>query len=135
MLKSNYQSKPCFWSLTCKHFKFIYYNKPLYSPAIAQVVSCCLPTEMARVRARISLFGICGGQAALGQVFSEYLGFPCHSFIPLIAPQSPPSIIQSWYSRPINDRSNRGLVSTPASLKIEPLVQYGSYIYRQWCVR
>jgi hypothetical protein len=27
---------------------------------------------------------------ALGQVFSEYFGFPCHSFIPLVAPQTSP---------------------------------------------
>jgi hypothetical protein len=53
-------------------------------------------------------------RAALRQVFSEYLGFTCYSFIPLIATQSSPSIIQGWYSRPIYDRSNIGLGSTPA---------------------
>jgi hypothetical protein len=32
-------------------------------------------------------------RAALGQVISQYFGFPCHSFIPLIPSQSSPSII------------------------------------------
>jgi hypothetical protein len=48
------------------------------------------------------------------QVFSKYLSFPCHSFIPLIVPQPSSSIIWSWYNRPINGRSNSGLGSTPA---------------------
>jgi hypothetical protein len=39
--------------------------------------------------------------------------FPCHSFSSLSAPQSLPSIIQGWYSRPINTRSNSGLGSIP----------------------
>jgi hypothetical protein len=58
-------------------------------------------------------------RAALGQVSSEYFSFPCHSFIPLIAPQSSPSIIQGWYNRPINDRSNSGPGSTPAHPQIK----------------
>jgi hypothetical protein len=37
-------------------------------------------------------------RASLGQVFFEYFGFPCHAFIPLIAPKSSPSIIQDWYN-------------------------------------
>jgi hypothetical protein len=53
-------------------------------------------------------------RAALGQVSSEYFGFPCHSFIPPTAPQSSPSTIQGWYNRSINGRSNSGLGSTPA---------------------
>jgi hypothetical protein len=47
-------------------------------------------------------------RAALGQVSSQYFGFPCHSFSPPTASQSSPSIIQGWYNRPIND-----LGSTP----------------------
>jgi hypothetical protein len=39
---------------------------------------------------------------ALGQVFSEYFGFPCLPiFIPPISPQSPSRIIRGWYSRPV----------------------------------
>jgi hypothetical protein len=41
--------------------------------AIAQVVSRWLPT----VAAQVQSCGICGGQVALGQVSSEYFGFPC----------------------------------------------------------
>jgi hypothetical protein len=52
------------------------------------------------------------------QLFSsEYFGFPCKSFTPLIAPQSSPSIIQSWYTRPINGHSNNGRGSTPGQYK------------------
>jgi hypothetical protein len=51
-------------------------------------------------------------KAALSLVFSEYFGFPCHSFIPLTAPQSS-SIILDWCNRPINSRSDSGLGSTP----------------------
>jgi hypothetical protein len=53
-------------------------------------------------------------RAVLGQVSTEHFGFPCHTFIPLIAPQSSPFIIWGWYNRPINGRSNSGLDSTPA---------------------
>jgi hypothetical protein len=51
-------------------------------------------------------------RAAVGQVPSQYFGFPCHSIIRLLAPQSSPSIIRIWYNRPINDRRNSGLGST-----------------------
>jgi hypothetical protein len=46
--------------------------------AVAQAVSRWLPTAAARVRVRAA-YGVCGGQSALGQVFSEYFGFPCQS--------------------------------------------------------
>jgi hypothetical protein len=49
------------------------------SRAIAQAVSRWLPTAAARVRSRVWSSGICGGQSGLGQVFSEYFGFPCQS--------------------------------------------------------
>jgi hypothetical protein len=39
---------------------------------------------------------------ALGQVFSEYFGFPCLPiFIPPISPQSSSPIIRDWYNRPV----------------------------------
>jgi hypothetical protein len=38
-------------------------------------------------------------KVALGQVFSEYFGFPC---LPIfIPPQSPSPIIWGWYNRPV----------------------------------
>jgi hypothetical protein len=40
-------------------------------------------------------------KVALGQVFSEYFGFPCPIFIPPISPQSPSPIIRGWYNRPV----------------------------------
>jgi hypothetical protein len=50
----------------------------------------------------------------LGQDFPEYISFPCHSFIPPIAPQSS-SFIQGWQNRLIYGRSNSELGSTPAA--------------------
>jgi hypothetical protein len=46
--------------------------------AIAQAVSHWLPTAAARVRARAEHVGFVVDKVALGQVFSEYFGFPCH---------------------------------------------------------
>jgi hypothetical protein len=69
-------------------------------------------------------------RAAQGQVFCEYFGFLCHSFIhsfihsfmhsfmhlfiPLIPAQLSPSIIQGWYNRPINGLSTDGIGSAAA---------------------
>jgi hypothetical protein len=38
---------------------------------------------------------------ALGQVFSEYFGFPLPIFIPPISSQSPSPVIRGWYNRPV----------------------------------
>jgi hypothetical protein len=51
---------------------------------------------------------------ALRQVFSEYFHFPCHTFIPLITPQSFLSIIHGWFNKPTSGHSNSRRVSTPA---------------------
>jgi hypothetical protein len=67
---------------------------------IAQVVSRRLPTGAARVRARVSLCGIYGGQSGTGIAFLQVLRFPLPIFIPPIAPQSPSPIIWGWYNRP-----------------------------------
>jgi hypothetical protein len=47
--------------------------------ATAQAVSRWLPTAAARVRARVWQLGFVVDKVALGQVFSEYFGFPCQS--------------------------------------------------------
>jgi hypothetical protein len=47
--------------------------------AIAQAVNRWLPTAAARVRARVWQVGFVVDKVALGQVFSEYFGFPCRS--------------------------------------------------------
>jgi hypothetical protein len=47
--------------------------------AVAQVVSRWLLTAAARVRARLCHVGFLVDKVVLGQVFSEYFGFPCQS--------------------------------------------------------
>jgi hypothetical protein len=47
--------------------------------AIAQAVSRWLPTAAARVQTRSSHVGFVVDKVGLGQVFSEYFGFPCQS--------------------------------------------------------
>jgi hypothetical protein len=57
-------------------------------------------------------------RAALGQLSSGYFDFPCHPFIPLIAPKSlSSSITQVCYNRPIIGLSYSGLGSTATALK------------------
>jgi hypothetical protein len=46
---------------------------------VAQAASRWFPTAAARVRVRAAC-GVCGGQSGTGgQVFSEYVSFPCQS--------------------------------------------------------
>jgi hypothetical protein len=45
--------------------------------AIAQAVSRWLPIAATRVRIRAEHVGLVVDKVALGQVFSEYFGFPC----------------------------------------------------------
>jgi hypothetical protein len=47
--------------------------------AIAQAVSRWLPIAAGRIRARVCHVGFVVDKVALGQVFSEYFGFPCQS--------------------------------------------------------
>jgi hypothetical protein len=68
--------------------------------AIAQAVSCWLPTAVARVRSRVWSGGICGGQSGAWAGFLTVLRFSLPIFIPPIAPQSPSPIIWGWYNRP-----------------------------------
>jgi hypothetical protein len=53
-------------------------------------------------------------RAPLGQVSSEYFGFPCHTLNPLIDPHSSPSIIQCCYNWLLNGLRISGLCSTTA---------------------
>jgi hypothetical protein len=63
-----------------------------------------VPTASTRVRAQVV------NRAALcRQICSEYFGFPCHSFILLIAVQLSPSIIQGRYTGSVFGRSNSRL--------------------------
>jgi hypothetical protein len=58
---------------------------------------------------------------ALGQVHSEYFGFPCnlHS---TVASQSPSSIIWGWYIRPIVAAVSSGLTPLIIIIKIMMLM-------------
>jgi hypothetical protein len=54
--------------------------------AIAEVVSCWLTTSVARVRAWVWQVGFVVDKVASGQVFFDYISFPCqnHSFHKLL---------------------------------------------------
>jgi hypothetical protein len=82
--------------------------------AIAQVVSCWLPTVPTQVRTRVRSCGICSGRSGTGAGLLGVLQFPLPIFIPLIAPQSPSSIIWGCYSRPV-------VVTVPSGLSLTPL--------------
>jgi hypothetical protein len=84
--------------------------------AIAQAVSRWLPTAAARVRARIWLYGICGGQSGAGAVFLRVLRFALPILIPPIAPQSPSSVIWGWYNKPVVAAIPSGLTLTPLGI-------------------
>jgi hypothetical protein len=71
-------------------------------------------------------------RAELGQVSSQYFSFPCHSFIPLTAPLSSPSIIQGWYNRSINVRSNSALGYTQAKMKKSKISGFHGGDYEEW---
>jgi hypothetical protein len=47
------------------------------------------------------MWGFVVDTATLGQVFSEYFGFPLPIFTPPISPQSPSPIIRGWYNKPV----------------------------------
>jgi hypothetical protein len=81
--------------------------------AIAQVVSCRLPTATARVRPRVRSCGICGGQSGTGAGFLRVLWILLPIRIPPIAPQSSSSIIWGWYHRPVVAAVENGLSVTP----------------------
>jgi hypothetical protein len=58
---------------------------------MAQVLSRCLPTAAARVRARVMSCGIYGGQSGTGTGFLRVLVFPLPILIPPTAPHLPSS--------------------------------------------
>jgi hypothetical protein len=63
--------------------------------AIAQTVSRWLPTAAVRVRAHSGHVRFVVNKVALGQVFSEYFGFPCQSsFHQILHPHNHPEQVQ-----------------------------------------
>jgi hypothetical protein len=66
--------------------------------AVAQAVSSWLPTAAARVRVRAEHVWFVVNKAALGQVFSEYFGFPCQSsFHQFLLHHNYPGLTQETY--------------------------------------
>jgi hypothetical protein len=93
---------------TCRsgHVISVTVSKLRIGGAIAQAVSRLLPTAAARVQTRVWSCGILWWtKVALGQVFSENFGFPCHSGIPSASSQSSSlspeagTISQVWMER------------------------------------
>jgi hypothetical protein len=90
--------------------------------AIAQVVSCQLPTAAAPVRAQVRSCGICGGQSGIGAVFLRVLRFPLPILIPLTAPHSS-SIIRGWYQVDSASPHPKKLKKTMLISRTEPCAQ------------
>jgi hypothetical protein len=68
---------------------------PNFGRAIAQAVSRWLPTEAARVRARVWSNEICGGQSGARAGFLQVLRFPCQSaFHQILHPHNHPGQVQ-----------------------------------------
>jgi hypothetical protein len=88
--------------------------------AIAQPVSCRLPTAAARVRAQVRSCGICGERSGTVTDFLRVLWFPLPIFIPPTAPHSS-SIVRGWYSRPISGIRTKWTQSHPIPRKIKKL--------------
>jgi hypothetical protein len=80
--------------------------------AIAQAVSCWLPTTATRVRSRVWSSGIYGGHSSVGAGFLLILRFPLPILIPPVASQSSSPIIwgQKW-------PQYKGLSPTPLAIK------------------
>jgi hypothetical protein len=81
--------------------------------AIAQAISCRLPTAAVRARARLRSCGICGGQSGAGAGFLLVLRFPLPILITPTAPHSSSSIIRGWYNRPNSRRRTKWTQSHP----------------------
>jgi hypothetical protein len=89
--------------------------------AIAQAISCWLPTMAGWVRAWVWSCGICGGQSGAGAGFFRVLRFPLPISIPPIAPQTSSSIVCGWYNRPVVAAVPSGLSLTPLRIKTQAL--------------
>jgi hypothetical protein len=67
-----------------------------YGRARLQVVSLRRPKAAARIRARVSYCGICGGQSGSGVGFIRVLRFPCQFLFPPTPSHSSSSIVRGW---------------------------------------
>jgi hypothetical protein len=84
-----------------------------FGRAIAQAISCWLPTTAARVRARVWSRGICGGQSGAGAGFLQVLQFPLPIFIPPNSPSSQSPGARTTGELLANVPSGPSLDSTP----------------------
>jgi hypothetical protein len=79
--------------------------------AIAQAVSRWLPTAAVRGSSPgLVMWDFVVNKVALGQVFSEYFGFPCQSLFHQLLQKLSSSIIRGLYNRPEVAAVPRGLV-------------------------
>jgi hypothetical protein len=76
------------------------------TPQLTRLVAGFL-TAAPRVRTRVWPFRICVTQSGVGARFLWVLRFPLSIFIQPIDPQSPSSVSQSWYNRPVSVRSTK----------------------------
>jgi hypothetical protein len=83
--------------------------------AIAQAVSCWLPTAVAQVRSQVRSCGICVGQRDAGSSFLRVLGFLLPILIPPGAPHSSSYIIWGCYNRPNSGQCIKWTQSHPTS--------------------
>jgi hypothetical protein len=72
-------------------------GRPRYSSSDSR----WLPTAVARVRARVWQVGFVVDKVALGQVFSEYFGFPCQFYSTKL---STITVTGGKYNRPFSSR-------------------------------
>jgi hypothetical protein len=92
---------------TEKNFVTIYmYGYLVTGSAIAQAVTT-FPLWWPEFEPGSSHVEFVVDKAVLGQVFSEYFGFPSQAFIPPTASQSSLFIIYCWYNKPISGSINR----------------------------
>jgi hypothetical protein len=80
--------------------------------AIAQAVSCRLPTTVARLRSQVRSCGICGEQSGAGAGFLLALRFPLPILNPPTASHTS-SIIRGWYNRLNSGLRAKGTHSHP----------------------
>jgi hypothetical protein len=85
-------------------------------------------------RAWIWSCGICGGQNGTGAGFLLVPRFPLPIFIPPVAPQSPSSVICSWYNGPVFAAVPSGLSLTPLIIIITTIIIIIIIIINTQCI-
>jgi hypothetical protein len=89
-----------------------------FGRAIAQAVSRWFPTTAARLRARVWICGICGGQSGAGAGFLRVLRFPLPIFIPPYSTSSQSPGVGTLGHSVADVPSGPSLDSTPPHMRI-----------------